>query len=68
MHSLHPTLPKKVTRAAAAETAQADWVLIGEGSHGTHEYYQLRADITRLLIEQRGFNAVGAEAGERATI
>jgi erythromycin esterase-like protein len=42
---------------------QVDWVLIGEGSHGTHEYYQLRADVTKLLIERRGFNAVATEAG-----
>ena len=38
-------------------------MLIGEGSHGTHEYYQLRAEVTKLLIEKRGFNAVATEAG-----
>lgn len=37
-------------------------VLIGEGSHGTHEFYRARADITRWLIEQKGFTAVTAEA------
>ena len=37
-------------------------VLIGESSHGTHEFYQARADITRWLIEHKGFNAVAAEA------
>ena len=42
-------------------------MLIGEGSHGTHEYYQLRADVTKLLIEKRGFNAVATEAGECST-
>jgi erythromycin esterase-like protein len=46
---------------------QVEWVLIGEGSHGTHEYYQLRADVTKLLIEKRGFNAVATEAGEMCT-
>lgn len=28
-------------------------VLIGEGSHGTHEFYKARADITRWLIEEK---------------
>jgi erythromycin esterase-like protein/predicted phosphoribosyltransferase len=37
-------------------------VLIGEGSHGTEEFYQRRADITRRLIDERGFHAVAAEA------
>jgi erythromycin esterase-like protein len=38
------------------------FVLIGEGSHGTHEFYATRADITRKLIESCGFNAVAVEA------
>ena len=37
-------------------------VLIGESSHGTHEFYEARAEITKLLIEEKGFNAVAAEA------
>jgi erythromycin esterase-like protein/predicted phosphoribosyltransferase len=37
-------------------------VLIGESSHGTHEFYQARADITKWLIEEKGFCAVAAEA------
>ena len=40
----------------------ASVVLIGEATHGTHEFYRLRADLTRLLIEQRGFTIVAAEA------
>jgi erythromycin esterase-like protein len=40
----------------------ASLVLIGEASHGTHEFYQQRAELTKLLIEQRGFHAVAAEA------
>lgn len=42
----------------------AEWVLIGEGSHGTKEFYETRAIITKDLIENRGFNAVAVEAGE----
>lgn len=37
-------------------------VLIGEASHGTHEFYRERALITRRLIEEKGFRAVAAEA------
>ena len=37
-------------------------VLIGEASHGTSEFYRLRARITRHLIEKCGFNFVAVEA------
>lgn len=37
-------------------------VLIGESSHGTHEFYEARSEITKWLIEEKGFCAVAAEA------
>lgn len=37
-------------------------VLIGEASHGTHEFYRERAQITKRLIEEEGFSAVAVEA------
>src|SRR5436190_3756724 len=37
-------------------------VLIGEGSHGTHEFYNERAQITKRLIREKGFTAVAVEA------
>src|SRR5258708_4748293 len=40
----------------------ARFVLIGEASHGTHEFYDQRATITKRLIEEKGFLAVAAEA------
>ena len=40
----------------------ARFVLLGEASHGTHEFYKARADITRRLITEKGFNAVAVEA------
>ena len=40
----------------------AHFVLIGEASHGTGEFYTARAQMTRRLIEERGFCAVAAEA------
>src|SRR5439155_4985339 len=36
-------------------------VLIGEASHGTHDFYDYRAKITKRLIETRGFTGVCAE-------
>jgi erythromycin esterase-like protein len=37
-------------------------VLLGEATHGTHEFYRLRAQITKRLIEEKGFSAVAVEA------
>lgn len=37
-------------------------VLIGESTHGTREFYEARAEITKWLIEEKGFCAVAAEA------
>jgi erythromycin esterase-like protein len=40
----------------------AEIVLIGEATHGTHEFYAARAKLTQYLIEQKGFMAVAVEA------
>src|SRR5512144_1761952 len=40
----------------------AHLVLIGESSHGTHEFYKERAQITKRLITEKGFTAVAVEA------
>jgi erythromycin esterase-like protein/predicted phosphoribosyltransferase len=37
-------------------------VLLGEATHGTHEFYRERAYITRRLITEKGFAAVAVEA------
>ncbi len=36
--------------------------LIGEASHGTHEFYQERAAITKRLVAEKGFTAIAVEA------
>lgn len=41
--------------------ADARIVLLGEATHGTHEFYAARAQITRRLIERHGFNIVAVE-------
>jgi erythromycin esterase-like protein len=37
------------------------FVLLGEQTHGTHEFYRERARITRRLIEEKGFTAMAIE-------
>jgi erythromycin esterase-like protein len=37
-------------------------VLLGEASHGTHDFYRVRAEITKRLIREKGFGAVAVEA------
>src|ERR1041384_7124161 len=36
-------------------------VLLGEASHGTHEYYTWRTTISRRLIEEKGFRFIAVE-------
>ncbi|BBZ45385.1 hypothetical protein MPRM_26660 [Mycobacterium parmense] len=71
-----PATPAEVLRSVAIDAPQgvpprealaqiigdARVVLIGESSHGTHEFYEARAEITKWLIEEKGFCAVAAEA------
>ncbi len=47
--------------ALLERVGDAPLVLLGEASHGTHEFYRERARITRRLIEERGFEAVAIE-------
>jgi protein-L-isoaspartate(D-aspartate) O-methyltransferase len=45
-----------------ARIGDARVVLMGEASHGTAEFYEMRARITRELVEKKGFNIIAAEA------
>jgi erythromycin esterase-like protein len=40
----------------------ARFALLGEASHGTHEFYKERAEVTKRLIKKKRFNGVTAEA------
>ncbi len=37
-------------------------VLLGEATHGTSEFYRMRARITQALVERKGFDVVAVEA------
>jgi len=45
-----------------ALVGDAQYVLIGEASHGTHEFYRVRGEITKRLIVECGFRSVAVEA------
>jgi erythromycin esterase-like protein len=40
----------------------ARYVLLGEATHRTHEFYKGRAEMTKRLIQKKGFTIVGWEA------
>jgi len=62
-HSAHPLRGETTDFDPLLKTVgDARFVLIGEASHGTHEFYRLRAQITKRLIAEKGFNAVAVEA------
>ncbi|HEV7803754.1 MAG TPA: erythromycin esterase family protein [Burkholderiales bacterium] len=70
----HRELVNAVRRHAFDLTAELDYehlitligdarfVLLGEASHGTHDFYHERAQITQRLIRDKGFTAVAVEA------
>lgn len=48
--------------ALFAHLGDARVVLLGEATHGSHEFYSARAAISRELIQHHGFNIVAVEA------
>ena len=70
------SIPERIARSAEAfddleaadlepllqRIGDARLVLIGEASHGTSEFYRMRARITRELIDRHGFDFVAVEA------
>jgi erythromycin esterase-like protein len=52
----------KGLRPLLAAMGGARLVLIGEASHGTHEFYRTRAELTKALIVDHGFNLIAVEA------
>src|SRR5882724_9069541 len=41
---------------------EARFCLLGEATHGTHEFYRERAEITKRVIKEKGFTAIAVEA------
>jgi erythromycin esterase-like protein len=61
-HAIRLSLETAAQPLLDAIDPRASLVLIGEATHGTHEFYRIRADLTRALIQRRGFTCVAAEA------
>jgi erythromycin esterase-like protein len=57
-----PALDDAAFGEAFDSFGDAKLVLLGEASHGTSEFYQARAAITRRLVERHGFTIIAAEA------
>lgn len=47
--------------ALMARIGDAHFVLLGEASHGTQEYYEWRAKITKRLIQEKKFSFIAVE-------
>ena len=43
-------------------TSGLRYALLGEASHGTHEFYRERVEVTKRLIAEQGFTIVAVEA------
>src|SRR5438270_13063227 len=41
---------------------EARFCLLGEATHGTHEFYGERSEITKRLIKEKAFTAIAVEA------
>jgi len=62
-------LPQKVTplgkdfdwKPLLTAMGNSKVAMIGEATHGTHDFYKLRAEITKQLIIEKGFNIVTVE-------
>ena len=61
-HAVPVDLESAAQRLLEAIDPNVSLVLIGEATHGTLEFYRIRADLTRALIRHRGFNVVAVEA------
>jgi erythromycin esterase-like protein len=60
--TLTPIADVEDCQVAVDFVGDADLALLGEASHGTHEFYASRANITKQLILQSGFRGVVVEA------
>src|SRR3954469_1901885 len=48
--------------ALLARIGEARFLLLGEATHGTHEFYKARAEITKRLVREKGFTVIAWEA------
>jgi erythromycin esterase len=57
----HPLRTSADLDALLERIGDAKYVLLGEASHGTHEYYTWRTAISKRLIQEKGFSFIAVE-------
>lgn len=60
-NALYPFKTAKDLDPLIEQIGDSKIVLLGEASHGTHEYYRWRAEISKRLVEEKGFNFIAVE-------
>ena len=56
-----PFLSATELKPLVQNAGKAKYVLLGEASHGTSEFYSIRSDLTKQLIQEHGFSFVAVE-------
>ena len=54
-------IPFRTLQPLIESIGDAKYVLLGEASHGTSEFYTLRAELTKRLIKEKGFSVIAVE-------
>lgn len=61
LHSAHPLTSPSDLDPLLERIGNASIVMLGEASHGTHEYYTWRSHISKRLITEKGFSFIAVE-------
>ncbi|MFC6997005.1 erythromycin esterase family protein [Rufibacter roseus] len=64
---IHPLQNTSDLDVLINDIGNSQYVLLGEASHGTAEYYEWRAEISKRLIQEKGFNLIAVEGDWPAT-
>ena len=56
-----PFLSATELKPLVQNACESKYVLLGEASHGTSEFYSIRSDLTKQLIQEHGFSFVAVE-------
>lgn len=56
-----PLVTDRDLEGLVGRVRDARFVCIGEATHGTHEFYHWRAELSRLLVERHAFTWIGVE-------
>ncbi len=57
----HPLVSARDLDPLVERLGPVRFACLGEASHGTHEFYRWRAELSRRLVEEKGFTWIGVE-------